>query len=127
VVIDQALNDKGFLEELERGLDPKQLRPQRRIAPILAPAASGSAVIADAQRLMHIEQQHRKVAALDMEIYGLYYAAHEWNLNVEHYFATKCVVDLADAGKSDDLHAYGCAVSARAAVYLLKALLLKGR
>jgi hypothetical protein len=54
---------------------------------VLAPFATGSAVIADGRRLEHIKMQHRKVAALDMETFGLYFAAHESTTSMKHYFS----------------------------------------
>lgn len=122
VLVDQALEMQGFLDSLELGLPPGHNRPAKRMAPIVAPATTGSAVIASEERLRHIAAQHRKVAALDMETFGLYYAAHESLSDIAHFFSVKCVVDLADKEKSDDLHFYGCAVSARAAVHLISSI-----
>jgi adenosylhomocysteine nucleosidase len=122
-VIDHTLGREGFVRSLESGLDTKLIRPSRQSDAILAPFATGSAVIADARRLEHILRQHRKVAALDTETFGVYYAAHESTSSAQHFFSIKCVVDLADADKSDDLHPYGCVVSARATEQLIRALL----
>jgi hypothetical protein len=58
-----------------------------------------------------------------METFGLYFVAHETTSTVQHFFSAKCVVDFADAEKSDDLHSYGSVVSARAAEQLIRALL----
>ena len=125
-VIDQAIAREGFVRYLEAGIQPGQARPTRQFCPILAPLATGSAVIADARRLAHIEKQHRKLAALDMETFGLYFVAYEAVSAVQHFFSAKCVVDFADAEKSDDLHSYGCVVSARAAEQLICELLNPG-
>jgi nucleoside phosphorylase len=122
-VIDQAIARKSFSRYLEAEIDAGQTRPTRQCEPILAPFATGSAVIADTRRLMHIEKQHRKLAALDMETFGLYFVAHEATSTLEHFFSAKCVVDFADAEKIDDFHSYGCVVSARAVEQLIRALL----
>jgi adenosylhomocysteine nucleosidase len=122
-VIDQVIARESFAGYVEKDLRSGMQRPALWLKPILAPFATGSAVIADAQRLRHIEQQHRKVAALDMETFGLYFAAHERSDVVEHFFSIKCVVDTADSSKNDDLHSYGCVVSARATEQLLLELL----
>jgi nucleoside phosphorylase len=122
-VIDQAIARESFTQYLEAGVDTHQTRPRRQFKPILAPFATGSAVIADARRLEHVEKQHRKLAALDMETFGLYFVAHEETSVIQHFFSAKCVVDLADAEKDDDLHSYGCVVSARATEQLIRALL----
>jgi nucleoside phosphorylase/CheY-like chemotaxis protein len=120
--IDHVLAKDEFANYLEANIDPRYLRPPLRSTAILAPFATGSAVIADSKRLVHIEKQHRKVAALDMETFGLYFAAHEAPSSLQHYFSIKCVVDLADSTKGDDLHPYGCCVSARATEQLLREL-----
>lgn len=124
-IIDLAVKREEFARHLEEGLDTSTTRPRRQYTPLLAPFATGSAVIADVRRLEHVEKQHRKVAALDMETFGVYFAAHESTSRVQHYFSIKCVVDLADAEKNDDLHDYGCIVAARGAEFLTKELLVQ--
>ncbi|MGI4809888.1 MAG: hypothetical protein ACRYF2_17465 [Janthinobacterium lividum] len=121
VKIAQAFEQDDLLDVFEHGLG-KLGRPGKRHKPSIKPFATGSAVIADSRRLEHIKQQHRKVAGLDMETFGLYYAAHEAAQQVPHFFSVKCVVDLADKDKGDDLHEYGCAMAARAAVHLIGSL-----
>lgn len=123
VIADQALSSDGIQTAMESALPRNVVRPSKLRAPVLAPAATGSAVIADATKLSHIQLQHRKIAALDMETFGLYYSAHEVNPPPEHFFSLKCVVDMADADKSDNLHEYGCVVAARATIYLIDKLL----
>lgn len=122
-MIDHIIAKDAFAERLEESISASYRRPPLRNRAILAPFATGSAVIADAGRLAHIEKQHRKVAALDMETFGVYFAAHETPSEIEHYFSIKCVVDLADSDKGDDLHPYGCLVAARATEQLLLELL----
>lgn len=121
-IIDQTITREDFVRYLEDGMDSTVTRPSLRSKSVLAPFATGSAVIADDRRLEHIIMQHRKVAALDMETFGLYFAAHELATSMKHFFSIKCVVDLAGGNKGDELHQYGCIVSARAAEQVLLAL-----
>lgn len=123
VKIEQLFQRDNILNVLERNFDRRWKRPSQISIPTIAPATTGSAVVADSSRLQHIEKQHRKVAALDMESYGLYFACHEIHLHVEHFFSAKAIVDLADADKGDDLHSYGCAVSARCVEAIVETLL----
>lgn len=127
VILDQVAGSADFHRAIETGIARAVPRPSVWAEPTLAPAATGSAVIADSRRLQHIEAQHRKVAALDMETFGVYYAAHEVAPPVPHFFSVKCVVDMADADKGDDLHGYGCAASARATLFILRRLLDRSR
>ncbi len=122
-IIEQAVTSAAFLGAIEDELPLSTARPRLRTLPKLAPAATGSAVIADASRLEHIKLQHRKVAALDMETFGVYFACHESCRSIQHYFSIKCVVDLADDKKDDDLHEYGCITSARAVIRAISALM----
>jgi adenosylhomocysteine nucleosidase len=122
LAIEQAFSEPTIMDSLEQGMDSGCLRPTQRSRPSLAPAASGSAVIAQRSKLSHIEKQHRKVSAIDMESFGLYYAAHESSQFIPHFFSVKCVVDLGDAAKDDNLHAYGCHIAAKAGVHLVGAL-----
>jgi adenosylhomocysteine nucleosidase len=121
-IIDRAFN-QNFGQNLEAGLPIDAARPALRSAPALAPFASGSAVIADATRLTHIEVQHRKLAGLDMEAFGFYYALHESVTPPAHFFCCKTVVDFADSNKADDLHRYGSFTSAAAGLRLAQALI----
>lgn len=121
-IIDQVISKQGFLDYVEAGTQVGESRPTSQHKAILAPFATGSAVIADIRRTAHIEVQHRKLAALDMETFGVYYVAHEGREDITHFFSIKCVVDFADEDKGDDLHKYGCVVSARAAEQIILAL-----
>ena len=121
-LIDQVVSSGRFLEYVEAGIKIGETRPHSQQKVILGPCASGSAVIADRNRLVHIEAQHRKLAALDMETFGVYYVAHERQDLLDHFFSVKCIVDFADEDKADELHNYGCVVSARAAEQIIRAL-----
>ena len=80
---------------------------------IVAPMASGSQVVADSQVIEKIKEQHRKVAAIDMEMFGVYAAAQSFYEDAAQFVGAKVVVDLADANKGDAYHEYGSIVSAR--------------
>lgn len=88
----------------------------------VGPMATGSAVIADAAKLSAIHGQHRKMVALDMEMYGVYRAAFA-SAHSPIYFGAKTVVDLADGNKNDRFHDFGCAASARLVVELIPLLI----
>ncbi|KZY33844.1 hypothetical protein A3754_12350 [Alcanivorax sp. HI0083] len=79
---------------------------------ILAPLSSGSAVISDNKKMQEIGEQHRKMAALEMEMFSMYEAAYQ-SLCAPLFFGVKAVVDMGDDKKNDQLHAPACATSAR--------------
>ncbi len=62
--------------------------------------------------MQDIGAQHRKMAGLDMEMYGVYKAA-ELSSGNPLFFGAKTVVDLADSAKGDTYHEYGSILSAR--------------
>lgn len=121
--LDYMLSERTPDRVNEARLPRDETRPSVYSPPKLAPAATGSAVIADAARLEHIAAQHRKVAALDMETYGFYYALNNGGFNAEAFFSAKAVVDFADEDKSDTIHRYGCIVSAATALHLADGLI----
>ena len=98
------------------------VRPSKVSKPKLAVFTSGSAVIASEARLASVKSQHRKVAGLDMEVFGFHRAVELSGLPI-HAFSAKVVVDKANESKGDELHEYGCLISAAFVLNVLPALL----
>jgi nucleoside phosphorylase len=109
-------NTNDLISELEQGFNGK--RPGTAQKPEEGVFTSGSAVIADQQYLQQIERIHRKVNALDMEIYAVQRAA-ELSPYKPPCICAKTVVDLCNKDKADDIHAYGSYISAK---FLIKAV-----
>ncbi|HBC08571.1 MAG TPA: hypothetical protein DC046_13480 [Rhodospirillaceae bacterium] len=111
----------GLIDKLEAGLECA--RPQIKNKPKIAPLASGSAVLAQAEKVTFVAEQHRKAAGIDMEMYGLYRAVTLSARNDVQFFGAKAVVDFGDEVKSDALQEYGAIVSARFVCEALQQLL----
>lgn len=109
-------NSDGLLSELEEGFNGS--RPSATQKPEVGVFTSGSAVIADQQYLQQIEAVHRKVNALDMEVFAVQRAA-ELSPHKPPCICAKTVVDLCDQNKGDDIHSYGSYISAK---FLIKAV-----
>ncbi|GLH42650.1 hypothetical protein RS3R6_22330 [Pseudomonas atacamensis] len=109
-------NQPDILSELEHGFSGTY--PVERHNPVVGVFTSGSAVIADEDHLKQIERIHRKVNALDMEVFAIHRAA-ELCAHKPCCICAKTVVDLCDAVKSDELHAYGSYISAK---FMVKAI-----
>lgn len=92
--------------------DLRDLKTPSENSALVAPSVSGSSVVASEELASSIAGQHRKMAALDMEVYGVYRAAALYPSQVK-FFAAKTVVDFADEGKGDDIHTDGAILSAR--------------
>ncbi|MBV7576561.1 hypothetical protein KW846_27965 [Pseudomonas sp. PDM32] len=109
-------NSANLISELEQGFDGK--RPTQTHKPEVGIFTSGSAVIADDTYLKQIEGIHRKVNALDMEVFAIQRAA-ELSHHKPPCICAKTVVDLCDQVKNDDLHVYGSYISAK---FMIKAI-----
>lgn len=114
--IEQLSEQPEFLNGLKQGLYDTELKTS---ALLVKPISSGSVVVADADRILEISDQHRKWAALEMEMYAMYEAASQ-ALCAPLFFGAKAVVDMADSSKGDTLHATACTLSARFVVDMLK-------
>lgn len=114
--LSQLAENQELLLEMKKGLFDSELKNSKIV---LRPVSSGSAVIADDVRMKEICGQHRKMAALEMEMYALYQAAFE-SVCKPIYFGVKSVVDMGDNTKGDSLHTTACILSARCVINILK-------
>jgi nucleoside phosphorylase len=78
----------------------------------LGPVASGSAVLADGEVIKEIKSQHQELIGVEMEIYGLYAAAHCASSPPPLFLALKGVCDFADHQKADGQQRYAAYASA---------------
>lgn len=120
IAMSKMLDDAKLLSRLEKQFDGT-VRPSHVSTPKLAPFTSGSAVIASQKRLDSVMTQHRKAAGLDMELYG-FHRAVELSTKTVHAFSAKVVVDKATETKGDELHEYGCLVSAAFTIEVIENL-----
>ena len=110
------INSDELISELEQGFNGN--RPEVRRKPEVGVFTSGSAVIADQQYLSQIEEIHRKVNVLDMEVFAVQRAA-ELSPYKPPCICAKTVVDLCNNDKGDNIHEYGSYISAK---FLVKAV-----
>lgn len=108
-ILSQMMSEE-YSVELRKGLMFSELA----VAPIqMASIVSGSQVVADGAVGVSIAEQSRKIAAVDMEVASVFFAAQDFFDGSGVYFAAKAVVDLANPDKDDRYHEYGSALSAR--------------
>lgn len=119
----QSLNglssEDDLVASLYHGLASVDIKPS---IPKLCTFVSGSAVVADQTVISNISRQHRKLAGLDMEAFGVMQAAALANCEIKA-FCAKAVVDHADNHKGDRFQADACIVSARYCVAAVSRLL----
>ncbi|MCM8732547.1 hypothetical protein ACFO8O_16435 [Hephaestia sp. GCM10023244] len=80
----------------------------------VGPVASGSAVLADGDVIKEICSQHQELIGVEMEIYGLFAAAHSASKPQPQCFALKGVCDFADPDKEDGHQRFAAYASAQA-------------
>ena len=79
----------------------------------VGPVASGSAVLADGDVIKEIRNQHQELIGVEMEIYGLFAAAHSVSSPQPQCFALKGVCDFADPDKEDGHQRFAAYASAQ--------------
>ncbi|MET4476528.1 response regulator receiver protein [Bradyrhizobium sp. F1.13.3] len=121
LTLSKLLETTGLISQFEASFSGT-VRPSKLSKPKLAPFTSGSAVIASEKRLSAVKSQHRKVAGIDMEVYGFHRAIEICARSI-HAFSAKVVVDKANEAKGDELHEYGCFVSAAFTLHAVRMLL----
>jgi nucleoside phosphorylase len=104
-------DESNFLSSLERDFGG-EYRAAKRSEVLPGIFTSGSAVIAQEKFMSEIATFHRKVHALDMEIFAIKRAV-ELSPQKPSCICAKTVVDLGQEDKNDQLHSYGSHISAK--------------
>ena len=108
--------DTNTLKTIKDSFVPKgeQQKPNEDLKLLLGPIVSGASVVTDPQIVQDVlDNQHREVLGIEMEIYGMYYAA-SWAIKPRpKIIALKGVSDFADSDKGDKYHAYASYTSAK--------------
>ncbi len=120
MLLDRAKNYTDInwhnLIHAERPADPRSTdAPTVHFGPI----ASGEKVIANADRLEELKQLHSKLAAVEMESFGVALATSEWTGNPK-FIAFRGVSDYANESKEDSWQAYAADSAAAFTVGFLR-------
>ncbi|MCH5340681.1 MAG: hypothetical protein J1E01_04365 [Acetatifactor sp.] len=108
------IEENGSLLEIAK----KQLKESNKIH--FGAMATGAAVIKSENFTTNfIKSQNRKYSGIDMETYGMYYAAFHNNLSPQ-FFCIKAVTDVADISKGDEFQEYCANVSALLVKYYIE-------
>ena len=88
-------------------------KPQGPLEVHVGPLSSGSGVVQDETIVENVKSHSRNLVGIDMETYGVYYAAENAPQPRPTPVSIKGVSDFADSQKSDEHQAYAAYVSAR--------------
>ncbi len=83
----------------------------------IAPMACGSSVISTQIVINEINEDHRKLTAIEMESYGVMAASHAYDIPC---VVIKSVCDFGNTKKSDDVQRYSSYTSASVAIYFIQ-------
>ena len=98
-------------------------KPGARLKMIVGPVASGSAVIANPAIIEEVRSHQRKLVGIEMETYGMFFAARNATVQNPSAISIKSISDFADQRKTDDFRNYAAFTSARYAYrFILEAL-----
>ena len=115
--IQQLRADKAALTAIWNAFPGKKPKVSK-ILP--GPLASGSAVLSDGVIINDVREQHQELIGIEMEIYGLYAAAHGASYPQPTFLALKGVCDFADPDKADGYQDYAAYSSAQVLRLLLE-------
>lgn len=111
--------NKDILNRIKENFDGD--KPQTELSVHCGPVASGASVVAYSQIVDDIKNnQIRDVLAIEMEIFGVYYACEYALLPKPQFVALKSVCDFADEEKNDQYHKYASYTSAEVAMVAVK-------
>jgi nucleoside phosphorylase len=107
--IDQLARDEQLALDVWKGWNPKNDSPPRLLR---GPMASGAAVLADREITESIRLQQRKLLAVEMELYGVFFACEQAHRPKPIVLGLKSVCDFADDEKNDTAQPYAAYTSA---------------
>jgi len=103
--------------------DYKDIKPAKPPQVNFGPMASGSAVIADIDKIQDIRIVNRKLIGIDMETFGVYYGCKSFeSVHQTKFLSVESISDFADKRKNDHFRNYAGYTSARFIYALIEKL-----
>jgi len=109
--LQQIQADKDWLDRTRRSFGGAA--PGHALEVVLAPIATGSPVVSDADIVERIRGTNRKTTGIEMEAFGSLFAARSWRVSQPLLFCLKAVSDFANKDKDDSVRHYAAYASAR--------------
>ena len=118
--ITRLKQNEDLLDSIEKGFKYSKGKPNTRLQVHLGPVASVPAVLSSKEQVENIQIHVRKLLGVEMEGYGVFYAASNCVHPKPIYnILIKSVSDYADPEKSDDYQEYAMYTSAEFAKYII--------
>ena len=112
--------ERTILNEIEEGFTFKTGKPDTKLHVHLGPIASVPAVLSSKDEVDKIQIHCRKLLGIEMEGYGMFYAANNSaHPRPKYTMLIKSVSDFADPGKSDNYQEYAMYTSAAFARHII--------
>lgn len=119
-IVDDCSRDRTLLNRIKQDFEFKQGKPKTELNIHCVDVTSVSAVTQSTTIVNILKSKARKLSGLEMEGYGVYYAAkHSLDPNPIP-IVIKAAADRADANKSNNIQQYCAFVSAKFAFYLIQ-------
>lgn len=119
-IIDECLRDRDLLNKIKQEFEFNAGKPKTELNVHCVDVTSVSAVTQSKTIVNMLKSKARKLGGLEMEGYGVYYAAKHSLEPSPIPIVIKAAADKADANKADNYHQYCSFVSARFALHLIK-------
>lgn len=118
-IVMEYCNDREFLDTLSRGFEYDNGTPPFKLNIHCVDVTSVSAVTQSANVIKTLKGLARKLGGLEMEAYGVYYAARHTLDPAPTPIVVKAVADYADEHKADNYQQYCAYISAKFAFHLI--------
>lgn len=118
--ITRLKQNEDLLDSIEKGFTNKTGKPTTRLQVHLGPVASVPAVLSSKEEVEKIQKHCRKLLGIEMEGYGVFFAASNCvHPRPKYKVLIKSVSDYADPEKSDNYQEYAMYTSAEFAKYII--------
>lgn len=119
-IISRLKDSKELLHQIEDGYKVKTGKPQSQLQIHLGPMASVPAVLSCSDEISKIKSHQRKLQGIEMETYGMFYAAANAIKPLPKIVASlKSVSDFANVKKNDNYQEYAAYTSAALLKHIL--------
>lgn len=109
-VVDFMLTKASVIDKIQN--DWPGITPKTKLKVHMGPVGSGSYVISSEKTLLEIKEHHRKLLGVEMETFGVYYAADHSPEPKTKAISIKSVSDYGDGEKNDTFQKYAAYTSA---------------